>query len=70
MILAKKYKTHEGAAKKAAFENAHPTPGNANFHYSVVRFIDGKPDTALFDKAKAGRYHWQIGKDKKAKKAA
>ena len=70
MILAQKFKTLEGAHKRAAFENSHKTRGNVNMVYRVVRFQDGRRvDTrsVAFDRKaiKDGRVHWQIEKIRK-----
>lgn len=61
MILAKVYKTSDGAYKRATFENAH----SKTHRYYVVRFLDGEKDHAVLSSTRWTDYTWRVAKVKK-----
>lgn len=58
-LFAQVFKTYDGAAKRAAFENRHKKSG---LRYCVVRFRDGVRDEGKLDTSvwQAGEYTWRI----------
>lgn len=60
MFLTQVFKTHEGCAKRARFENEHRSAGR--WRYTAARFVDGKPDRTPYDEsiARQGRYTWRL----------
>lgn len=63
MILVQKFKTLNGAIKRARFEATHPTRSGRVWHVAIFRYLDGKLDNAGaidWSAAKQGRYHYQI----------
>jgi hypothetical protein len=65
MILAQVFKTSEGARKRAAFENAHRTPGNRNMRYGVVRFFRNQLDREALQESRYPDYTWRIEKKRR-----
>ena len=57
MILKQIFKTFEGARKRAMFENAHC---NGKYHYRVIRFFEGKPDTDPVTGTRWKKYTWRL----------
>jgi hypothetical protein len=60
MILAQQFKTLEGALKRARFENAHC--GN-RYVYSLVRCVNGSPDTLPLGALNMKDYTWRLRKE-------
>ena len=61
MILKQVFKTCEGVQKRCAFENAH----SKTYKYIPVRFLNGKEDTAPFNRDNWANYTWCIAKLKR-----
>jgi hypothetical protein len=59
VLLRRKFKTFDGARKRAAFESAHC---GDRWVYEPVRCIDGKPDPQPFDVNKLRRYTWRLNR--------
>jgi hypothetical protein len=57
MLLVQQFKTFEGARKRAAFENAHC---ERRYRYTVVRCLNGEPDTMSFDKQRFKEYTYRL----------
>ena len=57
MLLKQVFKTSAGAVRRCEFENAHTKV----YHYRVVRFYKGKPDTrADYSWPMAADYTWRL----------
>jgi hypothetical protein len=56
MLLKQEFKTHEGAMKRARFENVH----SGTCSYNVVRCVDGVPDAQPFDRERWAAYTWRL----------
>jgi len=61
MILRQVFKTHDGALRRATFENVHC---HGKYTFVVVRFLNGslKQDFEPFseNRYRNGQYHWRI----------
>ena len=62
MLLKQEFKTLEGAAKRARFENAH----SAKHWFRVVRCrTDGNPDPYPYDHTGTIKYVWRLSKERR-----
>lgn len=56
MLLKQEFKTFDGAQRRAAFENAHSKLSR----FTVVRCVNGVPDTDPHDASKYKKYTWRL----------
>ena len=68
MLLAKRFKTHKGAATKADALNYFARIDGARDRYTLAGFLDGvrNDSEAIWNEEaiKAGRIHWQLEKSR------